>query len=94
MADILALVFRHNSAQSRDLKNVSFTSGPDRSTLPCMIVGECCGIKTSLLFLTAVTAAAELGVKVLFLTSTPIQSLPGPLQDTLANLNPDSLKVK
>ncbi|KAI1884041.1 hypothetical protein AGOR_G00222290 [Albula goreensis] len=57
-----------------------------------MIVGERCDIKTSLLFLTAITAASELGVKVLFLTPTPIQSLPGSLQDTLANLNPDSLK--
>ncbi|KAJ8404175.1 hypothetical protein AAFF_G00339480 [Aldrovandia affinis] len=92
MADILALVFRHNNAQPRDLKNLSFASGPDRNTLPCMIVGERCGIKTSLLFLTAVTAAAELGVRVLFLTPSPIQSLSGPLKDSLANLDPDGLK--
>ncbi|KAJ8345165.1 hypothetical protein SKAU_G00293580 [Synaphobranchus kaupii] len=65
MADILALVLRHNSARPGDLNNFSFTS---------------------------VTAASELGVKVLFLTPTPIQKLPGPLQDSLANLNPDGLK--
>ncbi|XP_035252783.1 ATPase SWSAP1 [Anguilla anguilla] len=92
MADILALVLKHNSAQTQGLKNFSFTSGTGWNTSPCMIVGERCGIKTSLLFLAAVTAASELGVKVLFLTPTPIQKLPAPLQDSLANLNPDGLK--
>ncbi|KAJ8254273.1 hypothetical protein COCON_G00208850 [Conger conger] len=92
MADILALVLKLNSARPQDLENFSFTSATGWNTSPCMIVGERCGVKTSLLFLAAVTAASELGVKVLFLTPTPIQKLPGPLQDSLANLNPDGLK--
>ncbi|KAG7459299.1 hypothetical protein MATL_G00209120 [Megalops atlanticus] len=92
MADILALVLKCNCAQLRDNNDRKLTSISGQNALPCMIVGESCNIKTSLLFLTAVTAASELGVRVLFFTPTPFQSLPGLLQDSLACLNPDSLK--
>ncbi|XP_036408041.1 ATPase SWSAP1 [Megalops cyprinoides] len=92
MADILALVLTCNCAQPRDNNNRKLTPISPRNALPCMIVGESCNIKTSLLFLTAVTAASDLGVRVVFFTPTPFQSLPGLLQDSLACLNPESLK--
>ncbi|KAJ8251769.1 hypothetical protein GJAV_G00225240 [Gymnothorax javanicus] len=92
MADILTLVLSHNRLRSQDLKNSSSISETNWSSPTCMIVGDHCGVKTSLLFLAAITAASELGIKVFFLSPTPIQKLPGSLQDSLAHLNPDDLK--
>lgn len=47
----------------------------------------------SLLLLTAVTAASQLGVKVVFFTHTHIQQLPTFLQKRAPVLDPESLKV-
>ncbi|XP_043940549.1 ATPase SWSAP1 isoform X2 [Protopterus annectens] len=58
----------------------------------CLVLGEhACG-KTSLLFLAAILAAAEEGKRVLFISRSPIQTLPAPLVGLRARLGPLSLK--
>ncbi|XP_058229664.1 ATPase SWSAP1 isoform X2 [Hemibagrus wyckioides] len=49
-------------------------------------------ITRSVLLLTAITAASELGFRVMFLTQNQIQSLPVTVQDSFTPLKPDSLK--
>ncbi|XP_028454876.1 ATPase SWSAP1 [Perca flavescens] len=60
---------------------------------PCgsLVVGDP-GIGRSVLLLAAVTAASEMGLKVMFFSQTPIQSLPGSLQKSVSGLSPESLK--
>ncbi|XP_078126335.1 ATPase SWSAP1 [Sander vitreus] len=60
---------------------------------PCstLVVGDP-GIGRSVLLLAAVTAASEMGVKVVFFTQTQIQSLPVSLQKGVSSLSPESLK--
>uniref|UniRef100_A0A3B3S6D2 SWIM-type zinc finger 7 associated protein 1 n=1 Tax=Paramormyrops kingsleyae TaxID=1676925 RepID=A0A3B3S6D2_9TELE len=77
MADILTVVLKQYSRESKDLK-----LPPLSDYTSCVVVGECDNLKKSLLFLTALTAASELGLKVLFLSPAPIESLPGVLQGT------------
>lgn len=89
MADILTVVLKQYSRQSKDLK-----LPPLSDYTSCVVVGECDNLKKSLLFLTALTAASELGLKVLFLSPAPIESLPCVLQGALARLSPDDLKVR
>ncbi|XP_048847003.1 ATPase SWSAP1 [Brienomyrus brachyistius] len=87
MADILTVVLKQYSRESKDLK-----LPPLSDYTSCVVVGECDNLRKSLLFLTALTAASELGLKVLFLSPAPIESLPGVLQSALARLSPDDLK--
>lgn len=91
MADILTLVFRTfipHTGLTRDFKILS----PSSTTFSSLVVGDR-SINRSLLLLAAVTAASELGMRVVFFTQTQIQSLPACLHTCMPNLSPDSLKV-
>lgn len=87
MVDILDMVFNRFSSQFHTSSHIN-TSSPEKGTL---VVGDG-DINRALLFLAAVTAASELGVKVLFFTQSQIQSLPVTLS-TYSGLKPDCLKV-
>lgn len=92
MADFLEAVFRRHacpiSASSAD-ESASFYSTECSSVV---LVGER-GVSSALLFLTAVTAATELGQKVQFYTHTTIQKFPVPVKESMTSLKADSLKV-
>lgn len=89
MVDILRVVFQRFGSQLHPSGDIKFSSEAESSTL---VVGDG-NINRSLLFLTAITAAAEMGYKVLFFTQNQIQSLPVTVQDSSTSLKPDSLKV-
>lgn len=89
MVDILSVVFQRFGPQLHTSGEINVSSEPDSSTL---VVGDE-NINRSLLFLTAIAAASEMGYKVLFFTPSQIQSLPVSVQNSLASLKPDSLKV-
>lgn len=94
MADFLEAVFRRHSCPT------SASSADERvlcHSAECssvVVVGERV-VNSALLFLTAVTAATELGHKVLFYTHTAIQKFPVPVKESMTNvsLKADSLKV-
>lgn len=92
MTDVLTLVFKAFIAQSGAGAVHSQTSVPDpyRSVL---VVGDR-AMSRNVLLLSAVTAASESGLRVIFLTQTQIQTLPVSLQRRVPNLNPDTLKVQ
>ncbi|XP_030646465.1 ATPase SWSAP1 [Chanos chanos] len=86
MVDILRFIFSRFGPQPVP---ASFTlSSATESNVLVVSEGS---TGTSLLFLTAVTAAAELGLKVIFFTHNAFQKFPVCLQ-SIPNLNPDSLK--
>ncbi|KAL7860317.1 hypothetical protein AOLI_G00166660 [Acnodon oligacanthus] len=88
MVDILGMVFKQFSSQLRVCTNAS-VSAVEKSVL---VVGDE-NISRSLLFLAAVTAASELGVKVVFFTQSQIQSLPFNFHGSAASgLKPEYLK--
>lgn len=89
MVDILSVVLQQFCSQVQAAGDVKLSCEAESSTL---VVGDE-NIRRSLLFLMAITAASEMGHKVLFFTQNQIQSLPGTVQDSLASLKPDSLKV-
>lgn len=93
MADILTLVFRTFVSEA-GLKKTT-TPGPPPPTPggSTLLVGDQ-SIGRSVLLLAAVTAASELGIRVMFFTQTQIQSLPVSLQKRVPNLSPESLKVE
>lgn len=91
MADILTLVFRTFMSQS-DLKKDVKVITPSPMTCSTLVVGDH-SLSRSVLLLASVTAAAEMGIKVMFFTQTQIQSLPPSLQRCVPNLSPESLKV-
>ncbi|XP_066498973.1 ATPase SWSAP1 [Hoplias malabaricus] len=87
MVDILGLVFKRFGPEiPHEWKLCSVENG-------VLVVGDQ-NINTSLLFLAAVTAATELGVKVLFFSQSQIQSLPFGFQGSSSSsaLKPDCLK--
>lgn len=88
MADTLTRVFRTFASQDQVRKELTETP----SIYSTLLVGEQ-NISRSLLLLTAVTAASQLGVKAVFFTQTYIQQLPLFLQKRAPILNPESLKV-
>ncbi|XP_039901664.1 ATPase SWSAP1 [Simochromis diagramma] len=90
MADILSLVFRTFMSQS-DLKKDVKVITPSPTTCSTLVVGDH-SLSRSVLLLASVTAAAEMGIKVMFFTQTQIQSLPPSLQRCVPNLSPESLK--
>lgn len=65
---------------------------PSPTTCSTLVVGDH-NMSRSVLLLSAVTAASDMGMKVVFFTQTQIQKLPAPLHHCLANRSPDSLKV-
>jgi len=88
MADILGVVFRR-FAPGTGTSDLVFPSRVEGNTL---VLGDV-NIRRSVLFLSAVTAASDLGLKVLFFTQTPFQSLPVSVRDSVPGLKLDSLKV-
>ncbi|XP_067278705.1 ATPase SWSAP1 isoform X2 [Pseudorasbora parva] len=87
MADILGLVFRR-FASGTGRTDFLFPSSVEGNTLLC---GDA-KISRSVLFLSAVTAATDLGLKVLFFTQTSFQSLPVSLRASVPGLKLESLK--
>ncbi|KAL4657981.1 ATPase SWSAP1 [Arapaima gigas] len=85
MAYVVALALKQHSGQCARPSLVPHCAS-------CVVVCARRGPKTPLLFLAAVTAASELGLKVLFLSPSPVRSLPAPVQEALAKLSPDALK--
>lgn len=92
MADVLTLVFRTFVSDS-GLKKTT-TPGPPPSTAggSALLVGDP-STSRSVLLLAAVTAASELGVRVVFFSQTQIQNLPVSLKKRVPSLSPESLKV-
>ncbi|XP_016091420.1 ATPase SWSAP1 [Sinocyclocheilus grahami] len=88
MADILGVVFRR-FASGNVTSDVMFPSHVEGNTL--LLLGDV-NISRSVLFLAAVTAATDLGLKVLFFTQTPFQSLPVSLRASIPGLKLESLK--
>ncbi|XP_051570196.1 ATPase SWSAP1 [Myxocyprinus asiaticus] len=87
MADILGIVFRRFAAGSVT-SDLIFPANLKGNTL---VLGDV-NMSTSVLFLAAVTAATDLGLKVLFFTQTPFQSLPVSLRGSVPGLKLESLK--
>ncbi|KAK9535614.1 hypothetical protein VZT92_007986 [Zoarces viviparus] len=90
MADILTLVFKTFTSQTGGRKELT-VAPPSPPTCSTLVVGDT-GISRSVLLLAAVTAASELGMRVVFFTQTQIQSLPLCLQKRVPSLSPESLK--
>lgn len=88
MADALSRVFRTFSSQDKVRKELPGMP----SIYSTLLVGEQ-NISRSLLLLTAVTAASQLGGKAVFFTQTHIQHLPPFVQKCAPFVNPESLKV-
>ncbi|XP_072225194.1 ATPase SWSAP1 [Leuresthes tenuis] len=88
MSDILTLVFRTFMSQTCVKKELPVSPPPPCSAL---MVGDR-RVSRSVLLLAAVTAASEMGVKVVFFAQTQIQSLPVSLQRCVPSLSPESLK--
>ncbi|XP_034750478.1 ATPase SWSAP1 [Etheostoma cragini] len=88
MTDILRLVFRTFVSQPEVGEQLS---PPCPTTCSALVVGDP-GLGRAVLLLAAVTAASELGVRVMFFTQTQIQSLPVSLQKCVSGLSPESLK--
>ncbi|XP_041099428.1 ATPase SWSAP1, partial [Polyodon spathula] len=100
MAEMLKRVFRHYSDADYPSPNNSNNNNNNSSSVDrgrntpahCAVLGEAgCG-KTALLFLSAVIAASEFGVPVLFLSPSPIRTLPAPLQRARAGVHLPSMK--
>ncbi|KAK2894269.1 ATPase SWSAP1 [Channa argus] len=91
MADILTLVFRKFMSQPGLKKSSAADPPPPTDCGSTLLVGDH-SISRSVMLLAAVTAASDLGVRVMFFTQTPIQSLPVSLQTCVPSLNPESLK--
>ncbi|KAM9345927.1 ATPase SWSAP1 [Symphorus nematophorus] len=91
MTDILTLVFRTFMSQTDVKKELAVTAPPSPTTCSALVVGEH-RISRSVLLLAAVTAASEMGMRVIFFTQTQIQSLPVSLQKCVPSLSPESLK--
>lgn len=72
-------------------KDLEVTSIPSPTPRSSLVVGDH-NMNRCLLLLAAVTAASEMGMRVVFMTQTQIQSLPLSLQKLMASLSPESLK--
>lgn len=90
MTDILKLVFGTFTSQAEVWKDPKITPNPTISST--LVIGDH-SISHSVLLLAAVTAASQMGFKVVFFTQIQIQRLPASLQKYLPSLNPESLKV-
>ncbi|XP_023272177.1 ATPase SWSAP1-like isoform X2 [Seriola lalandi dorsalis] len=90
MTDILTLVFKTFMSQT-DLKKDLTVSPPPPTTCGALVVGDH-SVSRSVLLLAAVTAASQMGMRVMFFTQTQIQSLPASLQKCVPSLSPESLK--
>lgn len=94
MADILEAVFRrHGGLNLQPQTGERGVFSPRSTECSSVVLAVERGISSALLFLTAVTAAADLDHKVLFYTHAAIQKFPVPVNDSMPDLKPDSLKV-
>ncbi|XP_041942943.1 ATPase SWSAP1 [Alosa sapidissima] len=92
MAAILEAVFRrHGCSTTTSSGDASVLCHSSTECSSVVVVGER-GVSSALLFLTAVTAATELGHRVMFYTHTAIQKFPIPVKESVTSLKPDSLK--
>ncbi|XP_070780122.1 ATPase SWSAP1 [Enoplosus armatus] len=91
MTDILTSVFRTFMSQTDVRKDLGVTPPPPTPRSSALVVGEH-SVSRSVLLLAAVTAASEMGMRVMFFTQTQIQSLPVSLQKCVPSLSPESLK--
>ncbi|XP_071330693.1 ATPase SWSAP1 isoform X2 [Trachinotus anak] len=74
-----------------DLQKDSTVRPPPPTTCSALVVGDP-SVSRSVLLLAAVTAASQMGMRVMFFTQTQIQSLPASLQKCVPSLGPESLK--
>ncbi|XP_026204945.1 ATPase SWSAP1 [Anabas testudineus] len=91
MAEFLTLVFRTFMSESGLKKTTTPGPPPPTAAGSTLLVGHR-GTSRSVLLLAAVTAASELGTRVVFFSQTQIQSLPVSLQKSVPGLSPESLK--
>uniref|UniRef100_A0A3B5ANS7 SWIM-type zinc finger 7 associated protein 1 n=1 Tax=Stegastes partitus TaxID=144197 RepID=A0A3B5ANS7_9TELE len=84
------MVFRTFMSQT-GLRKQPPVSPPPPAAGSSLLLGDR-SLSRSVLLLAAVTAASELGMRVMFFTQTQIQSLPVSLQRCFPNLSPESLK--
>ncbi|XP_053194733.1 ATPase SWSAP1 [Scomber japonicus] len=91
MTDILAHVFRTFMSQSDQRRELDVPPLPPEACSTVLLVGER-STSRSVLLLAAVTAASQMGMRVMFFTQTQIQSLPVTLQKCVPSLSPESLK--
>ncbi|XP_061701715.1 ATPase SWSAP1 [Syngnathoides biaculeatus] len=90
MADVLTYTFTKFMSQSGSKKDFRVTP-PAPTQCKVLIVGEQ-DLGRSVLLLSAVTAASQMGVRVVFFARKQIQSLPVSLQNCVPCLTPESLK--
>ncbi|KAK5856699.1 hypothetical protein PBY51_008277 [Eleginops maclovinus] len=88
MTDILTGVFRTFTSKTDVKKDLTVVPA---SACSALLLGDS-SISRSVLLLSAVTAASELGVRVVFFAQTQIQSLPVSLKKCVPSLSPESLK--
>ncbi|KAM7386270.1 hypothetical protein PAMA_009077 [Pampus argenteus] len=89
MSDILAHVFRTFMSQTGQRKELDVSPPP--AACNTLLVGEQ-STSRSVLLLAAVTAASQMGLRVMFFAQKQIQSLPVSLQKCVPSLSPESLK--
>lgn len=89
MTDILKAVFRTLTPVTG---HADTEFGVPASSSAALLVGEQ-HISRVTLLLTAVTAASQMGARVLFFTQTKIQEVPASVQKCVPNLSPEALKV-
>ncbi|KAM9843170.1 ATPase SWSAP1 [Aulostomus maculatus] len=91
MVDILAHTFRAFMPLADPERSPGGRPPPPTTCSSPLVLGEI-NISRSVLLLAAVTAASEMGMKVVFFAQNQIQSLPPSLQKYLPNLSPQTLK--
>ncbi|CAG5896301.1 unnamed protein product [Menidia menidia] len=90
MADILTLAFR--TFGSRTCQGKDSPAGPPPPAPRSVLTVGDRRVSRSLLLLSALTAASEMGIRVAFFAQTQIKSLPVSLQRCVPSLSPESLK--
>ncbi|XP_061604058.1 ATPase SWSAP1 isoform X1 [Phyllopteryx taeniolatus] len=90
MADVLTDTFTNFMSQPDSKKDFRVTP-PAPTQCKVLVVGEQ-ALGRSVLLLAAVTAASQMGIRVVFFARTQIQSLPVSLQNCVPCLSPESLK--
>ncbi|XP_057673189.1 ATPase SWSAP1 isoform X2 [Corythoichthys intestinalis] len=90
MTDVLTHTFVNLMSQKDSKKELGVTS-PASTQCGVLLVGEH-NMGRSVLLLAAITAASQMGIRVVFFTQTQIQNLPLCLQKCVPGLSPESLK--
>nr|XP_061805118.1 ATPase SWSAP1-like [Nerophis lumbriciformis] len=90
MTDVLTHTFVNLMSQKDSKKELGVTS-PASTQCGVLLVGEH-NMGRSVLLLAAITAASQMGIRVVFFTQPQIQNLPLCLQKCVPGLSPESLK--